>query len=137
MPGYDHPLVRISSRQAVLTHFVLLHLCSTGYVPSLTPSNIIHVVSNLTSHIRQSVLGGVDRERSHDIESHPVDLVDLKGKKKMVNPDWLAAAGKMEGDVKQDQGHWWRLWDVSANCVDIGTLHSQSKPAQHGDPKHR
>ncbi|EIW66354.1 hypothetical protein TREMEDRAFT_65632 [Tremella mesenterica DSM 1558] len=37
---YDHPLVKLTSRNAVVTHFTLCNLASTLYLPSVTPTGM-------------------------------------------------------------------------------------------------
>ena len=65
------------------------------------------------------------RERNRDIESSPIDLVNTNGKGKLIDPKWNVGSEMFEKD--KDQSRWWRLWDVSANCTDIGNLHTQSE----------
>jgi hypothetical protein len=113
---YDHPLVRLSSRQSVLTHFALLQLFSTAYVPSLTPSSLLLHARNLTSRLRSAVLGSDDidvanRNPSADKGKRVVDPVD----------EWLASSAPIIHRNSNADG-WWKLWDVSAECRDIGCM---------------
>ena len=117
--AYDHPLVRISSRQACLTHFALLHLMSTCYLPSLTPSAILYHVTSLTSRIRSRLLG--DGEAEADVEAVPSKL-DKKGKMQAVENAWSEIVEEEKDEVALRQARWWRLWDVSANCKEIGNI---------------
>lgn len=118
-------MVNVTSRQSVITHFILFRLVSTGYIPHLSPSNLVQVISNLTLDLRYHLLGYDVRERNRDIESSPIDLVNTNGKGKLIDPKWNVGSEMFEKD--KDQSRWWRLWDVSANCTDIGNLHTQSE----------
>ncbi|BEJ12309.1 hypothetical protein CspHIS471_0207690 [Cutaneotrichosporon sp. HIS471] len=115
---YDHPLVRLSSRQSVLTHFALLQLLSTAYLPSFTPSSLLLHARSLTSRVRSALLGPIylaspsANARDKQSASDPID-------------EWLASSGQHHGSVMNrsntDDG-WWKLWDVSAECRDIGCM---------------
>lgn len=135
---YDHPLVRLSSRQSLLTHFALLQLFSTAYVPSLTPSSILLHARNITSRIRGALLGSdSDSDALHastsstgasgcvDGEAHAGAVSDAKGKR-VVDPvdEWLATSGNQRALAHRDNRNdgWWKLWDVTAECRDIGCM---------------
>lgn len=111
MSVYDHPLVRISSRQSVLTHFALLQLLSRLYVPSLYPSDIISHARNFSALVRGALVGSDELPR----RDKPMDPID----------EWLASSGRGHNSImrrnNKDDG-WWKLWDVSAECRDIGCM---------------
>jgi hypothetical protein len=115
---YDHPLVRLSSRQSVLTHFALLQLLSTAYLPSFTPSSLLLHARSLTSRVRSALLGP---------DYLPSPSANARDKRAVVDPidEWLASSGQHHGSVMHrnnaDEG-WWKLWDVSAECRDIGCM---------------
>lgn len=115
---YDHPLIRLSSRQSVLTHFALLQLLSTAYVPSLTPSSILLHARNLTSRIRGAVLG------TDDLPGDVARTMSAKGKQPAVDPvdQWLATSNNAIDHRNYNSDGWWKLWDVSAECRDIGCM---------------
>jgi hypothetical protein len=117
--AYDHPLVRISSRQACLTHFALLHLISIFHLPSVTPSSILCHALHVTSLVRSRLLGDDDSEK--DIEAGDVRDKDMM---QMVENEWTVSLndGKKEPLATTPSGRWWRLWDVSANCKEIGHI---------------
>ena len=110
---YDHPLVRVSSRQSFLAHLVLLHLLSTLDLPSLTPTALLHNARRLTTYLRNR-LAGVD-----EVES-------AKGKE--LEEEWLGIEpGRYEGragqgEADEEREGWWRLWDVGADCKEIGGM---------------
>ena len=143
--AYDHPLVRLSSRQAFLTHFILLRLLSTAYIPSLTPSSILHHVHTVTSSVRRRLLGADERDR--DIEAGKKHAHDRKGKTKVIpsqlplfEDEWMGLEMDADADNEADENEkrlvgrkgwkarakederWWRLWDVSADCKEIGGM---------------
>lgn len=115
---YDHPLVRLSSRQSVLTHFALLQLLATAYVPSFTPSSILHHARSVTSYARRALLGSDSDDlaaagQTHDIQVSPSGQVD----------EWLQSSGpQLIRRRNADPNGWWKLWDVSAECRDIGCM---------------
>jgi len=106
---YDHPLVRVSSRQSLLAHLILLHLMSSLYLPSLTPAALIHHARGLTSHLRNWLIGVDDEE---------------PGKEKEAEEEWLGVeTGKHEREEDDvNDGSWWRVWDVGADCKEIGAM---------------
>lgn len=117
-PVYDHPLVRLSNRQSVLTHFALLQLLSRVYLPSITPSSILLHARGLTSRVRGALLG-----------SDEVATAEVTETKRVVDPldEWLESSGgpSVEGALVQRDSRgngWWKLWDVSAECRDIGCM---------------
>lgn len=111
---YDHPLARVSTRQSLLTHFILLHLFSTVYIPSLTPSSVLHHAHNVASRLRNRLVG------EDDIECGPGMSGRGKGKGVALDPeDWL---GLSEGAKEDDVDGWWRLWEVGAECKEIGAM---------------
>lgn len=133
--AYDHPLVRLSSRQAVLTHFVLLHLLSTAYLPSITPANIIFHVRNITSQLRSRLLGSDERER--DVRDVEEGTMMRKGKTKLLEEEWMCASDEkkpLEQDVQidKDSGRWFRIWDVSADCKEIGNMECYGEISREG-----
>jgi hypothetical protein len=71
---------------------------------------------NITSRIRGAVLGSDDidvtnRAPATDKGKRTVDPVD----------EWLAASGPVIHRNNNTDG-WWKLWDVSAECRDIGCM---------------
>ena len=110
MIAYDHPLVQLTSRSSLLSHFQLLHLLSTLYVPSISPKALVQHIKFITSALRTMVLGN-DTLIVGDIERR-----GSKGKEKAWDVDDLA-----EGKVV-DIDRWWRVWDVRADCREIGGM---------------
>jgi len=110
MIAYDHPLVQLTSRSSLLSHFQLLHLLSTLYVPSISPRALVQHIKFITSALRTIVLGN-DTLIVGDIERR-----GSKGKEKAWDMDDLA-----EGKVV-DRDRWWRVWDVRADCREIGGM---------------
>ena len=100
---YDHPLVRVTSRKALLSHFMLLHLVSTLYLPALTPTALLHHARGLTSYLRGRLIGLDDLEAGEIIKT--VDDEEYT---------------KEEAELVSDM--WWRVWDVDAACKEIGGM---------------
>jgi hypothetical protein len=118
---YDHPLAQVSSRDSLLTHFVLLHLVSTLYLPSITPSALVQHARGLTSGLKSRVLG---EEGANDLEGfRRVSRPDGKGKEKaheLEGKNWSSSAASKEGEG--NKSGWWKAWDVSADCREIGGM---------------
>ena len=52
------------------------------------------------------------------------------GKGKEVEEEWLGLdVGKDEGD--EDWENWWRVWDVGADCKEIGGMECYGEPKVH------
>jgi hypothetical protein len=57
----------------------------------------------------------------------PSPSANARDKRAVVDPidEWLASSGQHHGSVMHrnnaDEG-WWKLWDVSAECRDIGCM---------------
>ncbi|KAK4689104.1 coatomer subunit zeta, partial [Tremellales sp. Uapishka_1] len=108
---YDHPLVRISSRQSLMSHFVLLQLLSTVYLPSFTPSSLIYYSRYAFARVRNRLLGIED----------PVDVEAAKGK--IALSTWYGLDERKEGEGDERKlGKWWKLWEVSAECKEMGGM---------------
>lgn len=102
----------------MLTHFALLQLLATAYVPSFTPSSILHHARSVTSYARRALLGSDSDDlaaagQTHDIQVSPSGQVD----------EWLQSSGpQLIRRRNADPNGWWKLWDVSAECRDIGCM---------------
>lgn len=101
----------------MLTHFALLQLLATAYVPSFTPSSILHHARSVTSYARRALLGSDSEDlasaQAHEIQLSPAGQVD----------EWLQSSGpQLIRRRKADPNGWWKLWDVSAECRDIGCM---------------
>jgi hypothetical protein len=115
---YDHPLLRISSRQSLLTHYILLHLLSTLYLPAITPQSLVYHIGTLASLLRDQAIGSRwDSQEKADVEAGKVDDVEWSIRK--------GRRGQMAKD--NEQSRWWRLWEVSAECMDIGGMECYGK----------
>ncbi|ADV25427.1 Hypothetical Protein CGB_M0370C [Cryptococcus gattii WM276] len=95
---YDTPLVRLTSRSSLLSHFALLHLLSTLSLPSLTPSAVIRHARSLTSALMLRLVG--------------------------VTPKDVDPAFRPHKDAIGERSGWWRLWEVRAECSEIGEMES-------------
>jgi hypothetical protein len=115
---YDHPLLRISSRQSLLTHHILLHLLSTLYLPAITPQSLVYHIGTLASLLRDQAIGSRwDSQEKADVEAGKVDDVE-----------WSIRKGRRGQMAKEnEQSRWWRLWEVSAECMDIGGMECYGK----------
>lgn len=128
---YDHPLVQLSSRQALLAHFVLLHLFSTVSLPTLTPSSLLHHARTATSLIRSRWVGD-DPDAPSDPEAAPIKSAKAKDMPRMAleeeslglpsqdqSSDALNLVCNSDGEAGQ---RWWKVWDVKADCIEIGSM---------------
>nr|XP_031861029.1 uncharacterized protein CI109_003389 [Kwoniella shandongensis]KAA5528101.1 hypothetical protein CI109_003389 [Kwoniella shandongensis] len=132
---YDHPLLRITSRQSLLMHFILLHLLSTVYLPSITPSALLQHARTLTSTLRNRLLG-VDQSHANTNISKLANVAKrqmLLPKEAAEEEEWLGLPLKQHArqdsstdeeseDKGDDAAGWWRLWDVRADCKEIGEM---------------
>ncbi|WWD09734.1 hypothetical protein V865_007862 [Kwoniella europaea PYCC6329] len=143
---YDQPLVHLTSRESMLTHFALLHAFGTVYLPSMRPSALIIHLKEVISLLRISLLA---------IEEH-VKSAEAEGKKKESDMTELPKSpgeeehllglglGMSEADdhpltTRKSSPHpsrdhialsdgsktydgWWKLWDVTADCKEIGEM---------------
>ncbi|ODN92041.1 hypothetical protein L198_05713 [Cryptococcus wingfieldii CBS 7118] len=109
---YDTPLSRVSSRSSLLSHFALLHLCSTLYLPSLTPTSLVLHARNATSALMKRA-AGIERV---DKNAKPSDLAKSDFGLEEV---WL---GLPEPECPTEGEGWWRLWEVRADCREIGEM---------------
>lgn len=132
---YDHPLSKVSSRDSLLTHFILLHLLASPSIPSVTPSALRKHALSLANALHA---------RWHGVAANATDkpvapLISDKGKGKLAaEEEWLglqydedAVSPRAEMRKTQEAGlaareggadGWWRLWDVSAECHEIGGM---------------
>ncbi|WVQ86174.1 hypothetical protein IAT38_008342 [Cryptococcus sp. DSM 104549] len=114
---YDHPLLRVTSRRALLTHFILLHLLSTAYLPSLTPSALLLHARHLTSGLRNRLMGLEEPRPGGGKVSGLGEEEEWLGL-----PQRGETAGKRETGTGERKEGWWRLWEVTADCREIGEM---------------
>ncbi|WVQ92306.1 hypothetical protein IAS59_006115 [Cryptococcus gattii] len=122
---YDTPLVRLTSRSSLLSHFALLHLLSTLSLPSLTPSAVIRHARSLTSALmlRLDAIG----ERRFGARSRGGVSCDWAF---VMEETWLTLA-TMCAPTERDGSGWWRLWEVRAECSEIGEMESYEVDGYH------
>ena len=116
MIAYDHPLVQLTSRSSLLSHFQLLHLASSCYLPSISPKALVEHTRSITSHLKTKIIGA---------DTVPRDLertVSVKGKEKAVWEDVDDLETTQNGD------RWWKVWDVRADCREIGGMECYGMP---------
>ncbi|ORX33392.1 hypothetical protein BD324DRAFT_639939 [Kockovaella imperatae] len=129
--SYDHPLVQTTSRQSFLAHFVLLHLVSSLSVPSLTPSNLIAQARSTAWYLRSAILGAEELS-SPDVEAvYPAENKIVKNRARQASltsdhqvgwPDHTRLDSSVKADEQPSSAKWWKLWEVSAACRDIGAM---------------
>ncbi|ORY30029.1 hypothetical protein BCR39DRAFT_530729 [Naematelia encephala] len=128
---YDHPLLHLGSRQSLLAHIILLHLVATMSLPALTPSSLLSHVRNITHKVKNVILGEEEGPTAADIEAGTAAEINSKGKGKMIDLAWEAGDEKeslktsLEVHALQEgknDGDWWKLWDVGAECKEIGGM---------------
>ncbi|WVN85154.1 uncharacterized protein L203_100297 [Cryptococcus depauperatus CBS 7841] len=114
---YETPLVTISSKNKLISHFAFLHLFSTGYLPSLTPTSILHHARNITPFLFLQSTETEQRER----DKHPT-IEGKDGNKTMdhgVEEAWL---GIDIASPYQTSERWWRFWEIKSDCREIGKM---------------
>jgi hypothetical protein len=107
MIAYDHPLVQLASRSSLSSHFQLLHLLSTLYLPKISPRALLQHSRSITSILKSRILG-------HDDLPGDLERVSVKGKEK--------ALWDVEDTERSGMGRWWKVWDVRADCKEIGGM---------------
>lgn len=146
---YDHPLVRLPNRDALLSHFILLHLAASAYLPSLSPSSLVHHARSslaFSLQITWTLLFG--RRRLTDAEQTPRNLEKGKGKgqggrkgKARAGPLPLTLMSEMKARLLQEEeedldeaggggllqaiAEWYGL-DLSASMAGRGASSSKS-----------
>jgi hypothetical protein len=148
---YDHPLIRLGSRQAVAAHFILLHLLSPLYLPSPAPSSMVQHSKTVFTYLKKRLRDDASYNRkdppSRTSKQESIMTISEKGKAKELESalpvyvereKWLGTGDhRLEGtesisatdgpggrnqDDDWSNKHWWRLWDVRADCREIGTM---------------
>jgi len=76
----------------------------------------------LTSVLRRRLLSR-EHSKLSCVEAGPAAKLDrMKGKEKM-DHEWFGLPGQnQEKTLKHNNDGWWRLWDVSADCREIGGM---------------
>jgi hypothetical protein len=129
MIEYDHPLAQVSSRDSILTHFILLHLMSTLYLPAISPSALVQHAKGLTSVLRTRLLSDNEVNDLEGVRKISRSTASAKGKEKAEELDlpmsesragWRLPATSTEGSG--EKSGWWKAWDVSADCREIGGM---------------
>ena len=119
MIAYDHPLVQVTSRSSLLSHFQLLHLISSLYLPSISPRALVEHTRSITSHLKTKIIG-TEANVPRDLEKR----VSVKGKEKAV---WDLD----DVDEGESGGRWWKVWDVRADCREIGGMECYGRPSSY------
>jgi hypothetical protein len=135
MSVYDHPLVALTSRESIVSHFILLHLVSSLHLPSITPSALVQHARSITSSLKDRILGS-DQLRREELElERPKAIPSLKGKERAWSEELGLGVGSLDsgyGDMDQMRGQrkgkWWRAWEVSAECKEIGGMECYGMP---------
>ena len=115
MSAYDHPLVQLTSRSSLLSHFQLHHLASSCYLPSISPKALVEHTRSITSHLKSKIIG-TEANVPRDLER----TVSVKGKERAV---W-----DLEDVDERESGRWWKVWDVRADCREIGGMECYGMP---------
>lgn len=129
MTVYDHPLVALTSRESILSHFILLHLVSSLHLPSITPSALVQHARSITSSLKDKILGN-NELRHEELElERPESKPSAKGKERAWSEELGLGLGSSEsghGEIDrirgEGKGKWWRAWEVSADCREIGGM---------------
>lgn len=119
---YDHPLVKVSSRDALLTHFILLHLLASPSLLPFTPTALISHAKGILSAIYGTSARGVGAQ---SVEKSMTPAA--KGKSKLAaEEEWLGLPFEAKAALTRSEHPSnttkWRLWDVSAECREIGGM---------------
>jgi hypothetical protein len=120
-------MLRLSNRQAVLTHFALLHLLATAYAPSITPSSLIYHIRTVTSKVKCKLLGVDERER--DLRDVEAGALDTMSHTTLPEDRWHHEKESTDpaSPVPEQDARWFRIWDVSTDCKEIGNMECYGK----------
>lgn len=117
---YDHPLVALTSRESILSHFILLHLISSIHLPTLTPNGLVEHARSITSSLKDRILGNNDFEPAELAHERPTSV---KGKERAWSEELgIGLDDSLHEDRVGRQGRWWKAWEVSADCREIGGM---------------
>lgn len=126
-----------------MTHFILLHLLASGSIPALTPSNaLLHarlISRRLSRRIKDSLSfrsfssfsgGDVNTETSSrevkdngkGKEKAENDLVTEEYQERLSITNAQIEEREMNQKGKVIRGDRWKLWDVGAECTEIGGM---------------
>ncbi|WVO24899.1 uncharacterized protein IAS62_006279 [Cryptococcus decagattii] len=130
---YDTPLVRLTSRSSLLSHFALLHLLSTLSLPSLSPSAVIRHARSLMSALMLRLVGVIPKDVDRASRPRKKDAIGERrfGARSRggVGHDWAfgmeetwLTLATMCAPTESDGSDWWRLWEVRAECSEIGEM---------------
>ncbi|WWC89667.1 uncharacterized protein L201_004592 [Kwoniella dendrophila CBS 6074] len=147
---YDQPLVHLTSRESLLVHFALLHIFGTIYLPSFTPYWIVnhakYVITQLKKHLlpldedlndTSNVISEVKEGKMKSSSLPPKLPIPNLGQEERLLGLGLGLSdssipsakrggsdGKLKGDSRLKNRHegWWKLWDVTADCKEIGEM---------------
>jgi hypothetical protein len=127
MTVYDHPLVALTSRESILSHFILLHLVSSLQLPSMTPNALVQHARSVTSSLKDRILGNSELQHEGLELERPKPKSSVKGKEKAWSEELGLGLGSLDsvrGDIDRvrGKGRWWRAWEVSAECREIGGM---------------
>lgn len=117
---YDHPLVALTSRESILSHFILLHLISSIHLPTLTPNGLVEHARSITSSLKDSILGNNDFGSAELAHERPKSV---KGKERAWSEELGIGLDVSPHEERVGrQGRWWKAWEVSADCREIGGM---------------
>ena len=82
----------------------------------------------MTLATRAALFDGDERERDIEAGRRACRGIDLPP----VEDRWLGLAEKRgrSAAAKDEDRWWWRVWDVSANCTEIGTMETYGTSSQ-------
>lgn len=109
---YDHPLIRLTSRDALLSHFVLLHLAATAYLPSLAPYALVghaNTSIRLTFRLARNIIFG----RAAVPTTTPRNLEKGKGRAEPVSWDEKSSKQNDASHERREHGRGGLLGAIS------------------------
>ncbi|WVQ69676.1 uncharacterized protein L199_007896 [Kwoniella botswanensis] len=143
---YDQPLVHLTSRETMLMHFALLHAFGTVYLPSIRPSALIIHLKEVISLLRISLLPIEEHGKSPGAEGKKKESDMIEWPKSPGEEEHLLGLGlgmsaadehlltTRKPSLHSSRDHtalsdgsktydgWWKLWDVTADCKEIGEM---------------
>nr|XP_018998999.1 uncharacterized protein I203_08458 [Kwoniella mangroviensis CBS 8507]OCF62460.1 hypothetical protein I203_08458 [Kwoniella mangroviensis CBS 8507] len=143
---YDQPLVHLTSRESMLMHFTLLHAFGTVYMPSIRPSALIIHLKEIISLLQISLLPIEEHGKSRGAEGKKKESDIIESPKSPGEEEHLLGlglgigkAGDHRDTTRKTSRHssrdhtthsdgsmsydgWWKLWDVTADCKEIGEM---------------
>ena len=134
--AYDNPFAKVSSRQSLISHFILLHLVSCGQLPPLSSRSLFSLATSISKQVLgyANVIGdeGTEVSNAKGKEKAEIGLgIHHTGETDLLKNGDLSfetikpikgLGGAHQSDTEGGGPSWWRLWDVTAECRELGSI---------------